>query len=59
MSGAFMRLWGAPIVLAVLTIIGLISALVGDGVWDYLSAVALGIPVLAGAWYGLRTRRSK
>jgi hypothetical protein len=40
MNGAFMRLWGAPIVLAVLTI------------------VALGIPVLTGAWYGLRNRRS-
>jgi uncharacterized protein YqfA (UPF0365 family) len=59
MNGAFLRLWGAPIVLAVLTIIGLISALVGDGVWDYLSAVALGVPVLTGAWCGLRSRRSK
>ena len=59
MNGAFMRLWGAPIALAILTIIGLISALVGDGVWDYLSAVALGMPVLTGAWYGLRNRRSK
>jgi hypothetical protein len=59
MNGAVLRLWGAPIVLAVLTIIGLISALVGDGVWDYLSAVALGIPVLTCAWYGLRSRRSK
>jgi hypothetical protein len=59
MNGAFMRLWGAPIALAVLTIVGLVSALLGDGVWDYLSAVALGIPVLTGAWYGLRNRRSR
>ena len=45
MSRTFMRMWGAPIALAALTIIGLISALVGDGVWDHVSAVALGVPV--------------
>lgn len=50
----FARMWGGPIVLAVLTMIGLISALLGDGVWDYLSAVALGVPTIACAWYGLR-----
>lgn len=53
MSGPLLRLWGAPIVLGVLTLIGLLSALVGDGVWDTVSAVALGIPVAACAWYGL------
>ena len=56
MKSPFMRLWGAPILFAVLTTIGLISALVGDGVWDYLSAVALGIPVLACAYFGWRRR---
>jgi hypothetical protein len=49
-----MQIWGAPIVLAVLTTIGLISALLGDGIWDALSAVTLGIPCLVGAWYCLR-----
>jgi hypothetical protein len=52
----FVRLWGAPIVLAILTVIGLLSALLGDGVWDALSAVALGVPVLCCAWYGLRRK---
>lgn len=56
MKSPFMRLWGAPILLAALTIAGLVCALVGDGVWDLASAVALGIPVLTGAWYGLRRR---
>jgi Fe2+ transport system protein B len=51
-----MRMWGAPIILAALTIIGLISALVGDGVWDHVSAVALGVPVLLCLWFGLRRR---
>jgi Fe2+ transport system protein B len=56
MSNPFMRMWGAPIALAALTIIGLISALVGDGVWDHVSAVALGVPVLLCLWFGLRRR---
>jgi membrane associated rhomboid family serine protease len=53
-----MRMWGAPIALAILTLIGLISALVGDGVWDHVSAVALGVPVALCLWYGL-PRRTK
>ena len=52
-SRSAMQIWGAPIVLAILTTIGLISALLGDGVWDALSAVTLGIPCLVGAWYCL------
>lgn len=58
MSRHFMRMWAAPIALAILTLIGLISALVGDGVWDYVSALALGVPVLLCLWYGL-PRRTK
>jgi hypothetical protein len=49
-------MWGAPIALAVLTLIGLISALVGDGVWDHVSALALGVPVLLCLWFGLRRK---
>ncbi|MYM22229.1 hypothetical protein GTP46_06190 [Duganella sp. FT135W] len=56
MTSPFMRMWGAPIALAVLTLIGLISALVGDGVWDHVSAVALGVPVTLCLWFGLRRR---
>ena len=56
MSGSFVRLWGAPILFGILTTIGLISALLGDGVWDAVSAVALGVPVAACAWYGLRRK---
>ncbi|MGF6179339.1 hypothetical protein ABIB42_000337 [Massilia sp. UYP32] len=56
MSRTPMQIWGAPIVLAILTTIGLISALLGDGIWDALSAVTLGIPCLVGAWHCLRRR---
>lgn len=54
MNNAFMRLWGWPIVLGVLTVIGLVSALLGDGIWDCLSALTLGVPVAVGGWYSLR-----
>lgn len=58
MSGPFLKLWGMPILLGLLTTIGLLSALLGDGIWDLLSACALGIPALVGLWYGLRGWRS-
>jgi len=50
----FVRLWGWPIALGLLTSAGLISALLGDGIWDHLSAAALGIPVAVCLWFGLR-----
>ena len=56
MNGAFLRLWGAPIAIALLTLIGLVSALVGDGVWDHVSAIALGVPVALCLWFGLRRK---
>lgn len=56
MSTPFMRMWAAPIFLAILTLVGLISALVGDGLWDLVSAFALGVPVVLCLWFGLRRR---
>jgi hypothetical protein len=57
MNSPFLRMWGAPILLAILTIIGLISALLGDGIWDHVSAVGLGIPVALCLWFGLRKNK--
>ena len=54
MSPAFLRLWGVPIILGILTAVGLVAALLGDGVWDAVSGVTLGIPVLLGIWHSLR-----
>ncbi|NML38949.1 hypothetical protein HHL17_17215 [Chitinophaga sp. G-6-1-13] len=42
----FSRLWLKPILIAVLTLSGLIAALVGDGIWDIYSWIALEIPVV-------------
>jgi len=39
---------------AVTSVIGLVSALLGDGAWDALSWIALSAPVLLSMWHGLR-----
>lgn len=39
------RMWGKPILLGILSITGLVAALVGDGIWDVYSWIALGVPV--------------
>ena len=48
------QIWAMPILLAILTAIGLVAALLGDGIWDLVSTLTLGAPVAVGAWYGLR-----
>jgi len=48
-----------PIVLAALSALGLVSALLGDGVWDVLSWITLWIPVAViarHAWFGDRVK---
>ncbi|KQU84562.1 hypothetical protein ASC78_08615 [Variovorax sp. Root318D1] len=52
---AFRRMWGWPIVLGVLTAVGLVSALFSDGgLGDVLAWFALGLPVVVCVWYGWR-----
>lgn len=51
-----MRLWGWPIALGAITAVGLVSALLADGLWDLVSWLALGLPVAMGFWYGLRRK---
>jgi hypothetical protein len=48
------QIFAAPLLLGWLSGIGLISALLGDNVWDALSWVALGIPVFVVLRYWLR-----
>jgi hypothetical protein len=48
---AFRSLWSMPILLGVLTAIGLTAGLLGDGWWDWVSVAGLGSPVLVGAWH--------
>jgi hypothetical protein len=54
MTRWFGPVWTMPIVLAVLTIAGLVGALLEDGWWDWIAALALAAPVAVGAWYSWR-----
>lgn len=51
---SFLRLWGWPLALGLLTASGLVAALLSDQAGDAWSWVALGVPVAVMAWHGLR-----
>ncbi|HTJ02764.1 MAG TPA: hypothetical protein VL492_08215 [Methylovirgula sp.] len=53
-KGLFWHLFGAPIVLGILVFAGLASGVLGDGIWDVLSWIALAIPLSVIAVYVLR-----
>lgn len=52
------QIFAAPAAIAAASVVGLVSALLGDGVWDVLSWLGLGLAVLLCGWYGLPWRRS-
>jgi hypothetical protein len=52
------EVWAVPVLLGILTVVGLLAALLGDGVWDLVSVAALAVPVATGLWCALRPARS-
>lgn len=53
---SFLRQWGWPIGLALLMLLGLFSALLGQGgVWWGLSWIALAAPLLVALWHILHS----
>jgi hypothetical protein len=47
-----------PAVIAVVSGAGLLSALLGDGLWDAVSWLTLAVPIAVAGWFGwLRRRR--
>jgi hypothetical protein len=53
----FVRVFGVPLLLALVSAIGLLSALLGDDLWDVLSWVALATPVAVILWCVARAGR--
>lgn len=51
------RMFGWPIAIAAASLIGLVSALAGDGIEDVVAWIGLALPIVAVAW-AMRTRRS-
>jgi len=50
-----LQIFRAPLAVAAITAFGLLSALLGDGVWDALSWIALAVPVVVTAHYLCRS----
>lgn len=46
-----LRVFAIPLLLGMLSIVGLLSALLGDDAWDALSWLTLGVPCVVIAWY--------
>ncbi|PBN43971.1 hypothetical protein SxD43FB_07870 [Sphingobium sp. D43FB] len=51
------HIFGAPLIIALLSLVGLVSALAGDGAADWLSWAALLVPPLAVVWAMRKHRR--
>jgi hypothetical protein len=51
------QIFVAPIVVGVLSIIGLLAALIGDGWWDAVSWLTLTVPVLLYVHFLVRRKR--
>lgn len=57
MTNQFWHIWTVPIILAVISLGGLIFALVGDNLWDGLSWLLLSIPLLIIGRFALKPRK--
>lgn len=54
MSGNLARTFKHPAWIAVVSAIGLVSALIVDGAWDLVFCALLAVPVAIGGWFALR-----
>ncbi|MGV3654410.1 MAG: hypothetical protein ACO1N5_09330 [Noviherbaspirillum sp.] len=53
-----MKVWFMPLLVGLISLAGLLIALIADGVADLVSIVMLAIPVLLGIWLGYLKRSS-
>lgn len=53
----FLKVWGAPGLLGLLTAFGLLAALLGTGVWHGLAWLSLAVPILVAARYWIAPRK--
>lgn len=57
-SFSFGAIFGAPLTLAVLSLIGLVGALLADGAWDRIGAGLLAASLVTIAWARFRPRQT-
>lgn len=59
-TGHHLTLWqvfSVPAAIAALSLFGLVIALLGDGIWDVVGALTLGVSVIVTAWALVARRR--
>jgi hypothetical protein len=56
-SGNWLSVYGGPLLIGVLSIAGLLTALLSEGPGRYFSWLALGAPVATTAWFFLLRKR--
>lgn len=54
----FFHIWFAPIILGLLSAIGLLSALTGDDIWDVMSWITLTLPLAVAVYYLVKNLKS-
>ena len=47
-----------PAIIAVVSCAGLVSALLGDDMWDVLSWLTLSVPIAVAIWHAFRRRKA-
>jgi hypothetical protein len=57
-SGNGWTVYGGPLLIGVLSIAGLLSALLSEGPGRYFSWLAVGTPVALAAWFFVRRKRA-
>jgi hypothetical protein len=55
-SSSSRRAWFAPMGIALICAAGMVSALLGDGLWDVLSWFALALPILVCVFFWAKSR---
>ena len=45
------KIWQTPMLLTILTLFGLLAALLGEGIWHLLSWIAMLIPLVVVIWF--------
>lgn len=56
-SGNWWAVYGGPLLLGVLSVAGLLTALLSEGAGRYFSRIAVGAPVVVTAWFFARRRQ--
>ncbi len=50
-------IWRVPVILGILTAVGLVAGLVGDDLWDTAAVALIAVPTAVGTWYTFRPSR--